>query len=176
MMKNDAFGRPIPGGWSNGEWAMIIVASALAIGLMILYYNASLVANKYRFVRREERKTPTPEDAAQLDATLKGSRMLIEMGLYSTTLTLTKENESVFKKFTADIPLFFHADATQIDPVSNAHKPSSDGSTWEYSYIRYLGGYPNIILTLNDKDKQFVSKWYYTVDAPIVPMFIDLNS
>ena len=69
--------------------------------------------------------------------------------------------------FSGELPFYFTADITEIDPTSGAYVISGDGNKWVYEYKRYTGGWSNVIITKNDDKGQFISKWIYTVDVPV---------
>ena len=85
----------------------------------------------------------------------------------SSILTLTKPDGTPFKQFFGDRPFWYHADITEIDPITGAYVLDSYGNTWSYEYIRIINGYPNLKIIQWDREKQFIKKWVYTVDAPL---------
>jgi hypothetical protein len=146
--------------------ALIVLAMLLVIWC-IVFQTTWQVADNYKFIRSEYRTSLKGQQKIVFDNKFKGSKMKIEIGWLGSYLTLYNNDGSVNKKFSGELPFYFIANVTEVDPSSGAYLSTSDGSKWMYEYKRYKGGWPNIIITNNDKDGQFISKWIYTVDAPV---------
>jgi hypothetical protein len=148
----------------------LVILVLLIITFAILFQTTWQVADNYKFIRVENRITPTPAEKVEFDKVFSKSKMKIEIGWTGSFLTLYKSDGSINKTFSGSLPFFFTADIKELNLADNSYIASEDKSTWSYEYKRYTGGWPNVIITKNDASGQFISKWIYTIDAPVTPI------
>ena len=162
-------------GHSALTWGILAVSLLLLFFIYAVWSSASKVEGVYRFIKQESRSTPSDAEKAYINANLKsgkspGGKLDLRLGVMSSELTLFKPDGKLFKQFSGDRPLFYKSDISEIDPVTGTVLQDPQGNTWSYEYIRIIGGYPNLKLIQWDRDKQFIKKWIYTLDAPLTPV------
>ena len=146
-------------------YALIVVSSIAAILFTISWISCRKVAGVYRYVRREQQVTLTENQAKVVDELMKDSTLNITLGFLNMRAQVKTSKGENLGTFISEIPLFFNSDITMVDPDTNDPIPSSDGNTWKFNFIKYTGGYPNVTLTMNDKEGQMLKKWIFTVNV-----------
>jgi len=159
-------------------WAVIAVITFLGIAYASAWSSAIKVGGNYKWIKEERNRSPTEVEKAYLALHLGGQKkakgkMTLALGVNSSTLTLFRPNGTLFKVFSGYRPFWYKAEIQEIDSVTGAVILDSRGFTWEYEYIRIINGYANLKIIQYDQDHQFIKKWLYTVDAPVVTKTLD---
>lgn len=165
--------------YQPSEWSVLMYLGIAVVAFIIITYvtawmSSRKVAGTYRFVRREQRVTLPVAQANAIDAVLKDSLMTVELGMLGASVQLTREDGTVFQKFTGDLPFWYKTDLVESDLSSPIIV--SEGATYHLEYMPYAGGYPNIVITANDEEKQFLRKWVYTVNAEKKVVLLDTSA
>lgn len=154
---------------SSVVWYLAIaVVSFLLLVCVSAWVSSRKVAGVYRYVRSENRVTPANSKAHE------GAMLTIKLGMLSTNANVRYPSGNV-SYFTGELPFWYKTDLVPVDSAGNKIARNSD-ETYRLEYIPYKGGYPNVVLSINDKDGQFLTRFIFTLDAPKVPVKLDTSA
>ena len=102
-------------------WGILLLVLIIAIGFFASWSASGKVAGDYRFIKQESRQSPTDAEKRYIENNLRkgtypGGKMKISLGTMSSKLELYRPNGTLFKTFTGDRPVWYHADIQDENP------------------------------------------------------------
>ena len=151
----------------------VAIVAFFIIAYVCAWSSARKVAGTYRFVRQEQRVTPTDAQAKAYENANRDSILTITLSALSTSVVQNNADGTLRAKYSGDLPFWYKADLNMVD--ENGTVITQDTS-YHLEYIPYEGGYPNIVITQNDSEGQFLMRWIYTVKADKIPVILDTSA